>query len=116
MLNAENAESRHLSGLAFRISAFGIRQMGGIDWRTAHSRTYLINHRSLPRERAQRASHAIGARRRSGARERVSGSPRDEAPRMRLEAVALQASVEGRPAQAKRLGRLADVAVVARHR
>jgi hypothetical protein len=35
-------------------------------------------------ERAWRASHAIGARRRSGARERVSGSPRGEAPRMRL--------------------------------
>jgi len=29
------------------------------------------------------ASHAIGASRRSGERERVSGSPRGEAPRMR---------------------------------
>src|SRR5437867_4721690 len=34
------------------------------------------------RERASRASHANGARRRSGARESVSGSPRGEAPRM----------------------------------
>jgi ABC-2 type transport system permease protein len=33
-------------------------------------------------ERAQRVSHAHGARRRSGARERVSGSPRGEAPRI----------------------------------
>ena len=32
-------------------------------------------------ERAQRASHANGARRRSGARESVWGSPRGEAPR-----------------------------------
>ena len=39
----------------------------------------------MPRsERALRASHAIGAGRRSGARERVSGSPRGEAPRIRL--------------------------------
>src|SRR5262252_10451435 len=36
-------------------------------------------------ERAPRASHANGARRRSGARESVSGSPRGEAPRIRLE-------------------------------
>ena len=35
-------------------------------------------------ERALRASHAIGARRRSGARERVLGSPRGEAPRKLL--------------------------------
>src|SRR6476659_2145334 len=35
----------------------------------------------LLRERAARASHAIGARRRNGARERVSGSPRGNAPR-----------------------------------
>jgi hypothetical protein len=35
-------------------------------------------------ERALRASHATGARRRSGARERVYGSPRGEAPRLRL--------------------------------
>ena len=35
-------------------------------------------------ERAERASHASGARRRSGARERVSGSPRGDAPRRRL--------------------------------
>ena len=34
------------------------------------------------RERAQRVSHAPGARRRSGARERVSGSSRGEAPRI----------------------------------
>ena len=33
-------------------------------------------------------SHANGARRRSGARESVSGSPRGEAPRIRLEATA----------------------------
>src|SRR4051812_21049815 len=38
----------------------------------------------MPSERVPRASHAIGARRRSGARERVSGSPRGEAPRTRL--------------------------------
>src|SRR6476659_9108 len=38
----------------------------------------------MPSERGPRASHAIGARRRSGARERVSGSPRGEAPRKRL--------------------------------
>src|SRR3954471_4138093 len=36
-------------------------------------------------ERAQRVSHENGARRRSGARESVSGSPRGEAPRMRIE-------------------------------
>jgi hypothetical protein len=41
-----------------------------------------MNERS---ERAQRVSHANGARRRSGARERVSGSPRGEAPRMNEE-------------------------------
>src|SRR6476659_7988124 len=35
-------------------------------------------------ERAPRASHANGARRRSGARESVSGSPRGEAPRIKL--------------------------------
>jgi hypothetical protein len=35
------------------------------------------------RERKQRVSHANGARRRSGARESVSGSPRGEAPRKR---------------------------------
>src|SRR3954471_14588444 len=35
-------------------------------------------------ERAQRMSHGNGARRRSGARESVSGSPRGEAPRLRL--------------------------------
>ncbi len=39
------------------------------------------------RERAWRASHANGARRRSGARERVWGSPRGEAPRIRLDAI-----------------------------
>jgi UDP-N-acetylmuramate-alanine ligase len=33
-------------------------------------------------ERAERVSHATGARRRSGARERVWGSPRGEAPRI----------------------------------
>ena len=37
------------------------------------------------RERAPRASHAIGARRRSAERERVSGSPWGEAPRIRLD-------------------------------
>ena len=43
----------------------------------------LTNLRLTPRcERAVRASHAIGARRRSGAREGVSGSPRGEAPRI----------------------------------
>src|SRR6186713_1135778 len=35
--------------------------------------------------RATRASHANGASRRSGERESVSGSPRGEAPRMRLD-------------------------------
>jgi MFS family permease len=35
----------------------------------------------MPSERAQRVSHANGARRRSGARESVSGSPRGDAPR-----------------------------------
>src|SRR5215216_4369203 len=39
----------------------------------------------MPRERAQRVSHATGALRRSGARASVSGSPRGEAPRIRLE-------------------------------
>jgi hypothetical protein len=37
---------------------------------------------SAPSERAQHASHANGARRRSGARESVWGSPRGEAPRL----------------------------------
>src|SRR4051812_5796419 len=36
------------------------------------------------RERASRASHANGASRRSGERESVQGSPRDEASRIRL--------------------------------
>src|SRR2546428_13098676 len=36
-----------------------------------------------------RARHANGARRRSGARESVSGSPRGEAPRTRLEEYAI---------------------------
>jgi len=36
-------------------------------------------------ERARRASHANGPRRRSDARESVSGSPRGEAPRLGLE-------------------------------
>src|SRR5215216_6263569 len=44
--------------------------------------TYLIHAR---RERAPRASHANGASRRSGERESVSGSPRGEAPRLRLD-------------------------------
>ena len=35
----------------------------------------------LRRERAPQASHAKGARRRSGARKSVSGSPRGDAPR-----------------------------------
>jgi len=38
-------------------------------------------------ERGPRASHTIGARRRRGARERVSGEPRGKASRMRLEAI-----------------------------
>src|SRR6188508_982140 len=37
------------------------------------------------RSERQRASHANGARRRSGARESVLGSPRGEAPRKRLD-------------------------------
>src|SRR6185436_6831321 len=51
--------------------------------RLGYTRGYLINLPLDPRsERAARASHANGARRRSGARESVSGSPRGEAPRM----------------------------------
>ena len=62
------------------------------------SRDYRVRDRRLPtnpqypregevQDASERSepSHAIGARRRSGARERVSGSPRGEAPRIRLE-------------------------------
>ena len=51
----------------------------------AHARSRLINLTLVPRcERGSRAMHATGARQRRGARERVSGSPRGEAPRIRL--------------------------------
>jgi peptidoglycan/xylan/chitin deacetylase (PgdA/CDA1 family) len=61
----------------------GLVNTGAADRRNARSR--LTNPTLAPRcEQAWRASHAIGARRRSGARERVAGSPRGEAPRMRL--------------------------------
>jgi copper homeostasis protein len=60
---------------------------------------------SPPRERAPRASHANGARRRSGARERVSGSPRGEAPRIRLEVI-VQSLEDARAAAAGGADRL----------
>ena len=47
-------------------------------------------------ERARRASHANGARRRSGARESVSGSPRGEAPRRKKKADALSTELRAR--------------------
>src|SRR4051812_988009 len=49
--------------------------------------SYLIstNAKTTGRERAQRASHANGASRRSGERVSVRGSPRGEAPRMKDE-------------------------------
>src|SRR5262249_19621015 len=53
---------------------------------TRDTRGYLINLVLVHRcERASRASHATGASRRSGERGRVSGSPRGEAPRLRLD-------------------------------
>src|SRR5258708_35986700 len=60
---------------------------------TQDTRAYLTNRpRPLPRGSREdwgarerpRVSHANGARRRSGARGSVSGSPRGEAPRIRL--------------------------------
>src|SRR6266540_4940710 len=72
----------------------------------------------MVRERAWRVSHAIGARRRSGARERVSGSPRGEAPRIRLEPKTAQVAPEGlreiRPAQREVDHRLQEPQLVAR--
>src|SRR5207344_2088308 len=44
----------------------------------------IIKESRVTRERASRASHATGASRRSGERGRVWGSPRGEAPRLKM--------------------------------